>query len=142
MKSFNKVFISAIFLIGFWQSAKSQGILTPTGMGVNISTPDPSAALDVTSTTKGALIPRMTQAQRDAITSPATGLIIFQINPSSGFYYYNGAAWTSMGGGSNGLNGLKSLVKISSEPAGPNCPVAGAKIESGIDLNNNNILVD
>jgi hypothetical protein len=41
------------------------------------SLPDNSAILDVNSTDKGMLIPRMTAAQRDAIVSPATGLLIF-----------------------------------------------------------------
>jgi len=46
-------------------------------IGINIETPDASAALDITSTTGGLLVPRMTAAQRDAITSPSQGLIIF-----------------------------------------------------------------
>ena len=41
------------------------------------STPDNSAMLDVKSTSKGVLVPRMTAVQRDAIASPATGLLIF-----------------------------------------------------------------
>ena len=50
------------------------------GVGVNESgaAADGSAILDVSSTTKGLLVPRMTQTQRDAISSPATGLLIFQ----------------------------------------------------------------
>ena len=46
-------------------------------VGIGTTTPDASAALDITSTTKGLLIPRMTAAQRDAIISPTQGLIIF-----------------------------------------------------------------
>jgi hypothetical protein len=46
-------------------------------VGIGTTTPAASAALDITSTTKGLLIPRMTAAQRDAITSPSQGLIIF-----------------------------------------------------------------
>ena len=46
-------------------------------VGINIETPDASAALDITSTTGGLLVPRMTAAQRDAITSATQGLIIF-----------------------------------------------------------------
>lgn len=56
------------------------------------SDPDASAMLDVTSTDKGILIPRMTAAQRDAIVTPATGLLIFNTE-SSLFEFYNGAAW-------------------------------------------------
>jgi trimeric autotransporter adhesin len=61
-----------------------------------------SALLDVKSTIKGMLIPRMSRVQRDAISSPATGLIIFQNAPDSiGLYYYNGTGWTLMLSNSN-----------------------------------------
>ena len=46
-------------------------------IGINNENPDASAALDITSTTGGLLVPRMTAAQRDAITSATQGLIIF-----------------------------------------------------------------
>lgn len=61
-----------------------------------------SAMLDVKSTTKGLLIPRMSRTERDAIASPATGLLIFQNAPDSiGYYYYNGSAWTWLLSNSN-----------------------------------------
>ena len=53
-------------------------------VGVGTTTPDASAALDITSTTGGLLVPRMTAVQRDAITSPAQGLIIFCSDCASG----------------------------------------------------------
>ena len=53
-------------------------------VGINTENPDASAALDITSTTKGLLVSRMTAAQRDAITSPSQGLIIFCTNCASG----------------------------------------------------------
>ena len=62
-------------------------------VGVGTTTPDASSALDITSTTKGLLIPRMTETQRDAISSPATGLMIYQTDGTAGFYYYNGSSW-------------------------------------------------
>jgi hypothetical protein len=49
--------------------------------------------LDVKSTDKGILIPRMTAAQRGAIASPATGLMVYQTDATAGFYYYDGTAW-------------------------------------------------
>jgi len=71
-------------------------------VGIGTTTPDASAALDVVSTDKGVLIPRMTQAQRNAITVGAvqTGLLIYQTDASPGFYYYTGTLWTGFGGGS------------------------------------------
>ena len=53
-----------------------------------------SAALEVTSTSQGILFPRMTTAQRDAITTPAAGLVIY--NTSTSFLnFYNGAVWAA-----------------------------------------------
>ena len=73
-------------------------------VGINSTgdTPDPSAMLDVSSTTKGFLAPRMTAAQRAAINSGtfATGLLVYQTDGTVGFYYYNGSAWTFVGNGS------------------------------------------
>lgn len=72
------------------------------------STPNASAMLDVVSTTKGVLIPRMTQAERTAISSPATGLLIFQTDNTPGFYYNSGTpaspAWTILITSSSTLN--------------------------------------
>ncbi|MBK9359294.1 MAG: tail fiber domain-containing protein [Bacteroidales bacterium] len=54
------------------------------------SAPDPSSMLDVKSVSRGFLVPRMTQAQRNAITNPATGLTIFQTDIISGLYFNAG----------------------------------------------------
>ncbi|MBW7839565.1 MAG: FG-GAP repeat protein, partial [Chitinophagaceae bacterium] len=62
-------------------------------VGIGTTNPDASAKLDVTSTDKGMLVPRMTEAQRNAISAPATGLLIYQTDNTPGFYYYNGSAW-------------------------------------------------
>ncbi len=61
------------------------------------STANTSAILDVKSTAKGLLVPRMSKAERNAIVAPATGLLIFQNAPdSTGFYYYDGSKWNWM----------------------------------------------
>jgi len=88
--------ISVFFfiIIGWLNNGYSQNV----GINADGSTPDPSAMLHVKSTDKGMLIPRMTQSQRNAIGSPATGLLIFQTDGTAGFYYYNGSAWVSLGG--------------------------------------------
>ena len=52
-------------------------------IGVGTTTPDASSALDVTSTNAGVLFPRMTTAQRNLITNPATGLLIFNISTNT-----------------------------------------------------------
>ncbi len=55
-----------------------------------------SAMLDVTSTTQGMLVPRMTATQRGAIASPATGLLVYQTDGTTGFYYYTGTVWVNI----------------------------------------------
>ncbi len=69
---------------------------THAQVGINIDTPDASAALDITSTTGGVLVPRMTETQRDAINNPANGLMIYQTDGTVGFYYYNGSSWAEV----------------------------------------------
>ena len=67
------------------------------GVGIGTATPNNAAMLDVQSTTKGMLIPRMTTSERIAITG-VKGLIVFD-NTSSSFWFYNGSAWTELGSG-------------------------------------------
>ena len=69
-----------------------------TGVAINTTgnEPDNSAMLDVSSTIKGMLIPRMTQAERNAITAPAEGLMIFQTDETTGFYYHQ-SSWKFVG---------------------------------------------
>jgi len=74
-------------------------------IGIGTVTPNASAALEVNSTTKGFLLPSMTQTQRNAIASPATGLLIYQTDQTAGFYYYNGSAWTAIAGAAAGGGG-------------------------------------
>ncbi|MGZ3821127.1 MAG: hypothetical protein ACXVB6_11075, partial [Mucilaginibacter sp.] len=59
------------------------------------TTGNSSSVLDVKSVLKGLLVPRMTQVQRIAIATPADGLLVYQIDATKGFYYYNGTttAW-------------------------------------------------
>ena len=61
--------------------------------GIGTTTPNASAKLDVSSTNKGFLPPRMTYAQRTAISSPAEGLMVYQTDGTSGLYYYGSSGW-------------------------------------------------
>jgi hypothetical protein len=58
-----------------------------------------SSVLDVKSTSKGFLAPRMTTAQRIAVTSPAEGLLVYQTDGIRGFYFYTNSAWTMLATG-------------------------------------------
>ncbi|SDJ73465.1 hypothetical protein SAMN04487898_104129 [Pedobacter sp. ok626] len=80
-------------------------------VGIGTSTPDASAQLEILSTSKGLLIPRMSLVQRNDINNPANGLLIYQTNDSPGFYFYSNGQWqklanksdiTSGGGGTAG----------------------------------------
>lgn len=77
-------------------------------VGIGVASPDASSKLDITSTTGGLLVPRMTAAQKNAIASPATGLIIYQTDAPAGFYYNAGTPaaknWVIL------LNGSSSLA--------------------------------
>jgi len=66
----------------------------------NGNNPDASAMLDVRSTDAGMLIPRMTAIQRDVISAPATGLLVF-VTDDSNFYFFNGTVWKLFSGGSD-----------------------------------------
>jgi hypothetical protein len=59
-------------------------------VGINTNTPE--------STTGGILIPRLTETQRDAIVDPAAGLMIYQTDQTTGFYFNNGIAWVKIDG--------------------------------------------
>jgi hypothetical protein len=76
-----KAIITILSVICLALNAASQGV------GIGTGTPNSSAILDVQSTDKGMLIPRMSAVERDAIVSPATGLMIFCTDDN--FYYSN-----------------------------------------------------
>src|SRR5580765_6204013 len=94
-----KIILCILILLILSVNTFSQNTFPSSGsVGIGTTTPNASAILDVSSTTKGALVPRMTKAQRDAITSPAQGLLIYQTNSTIGFYYYDGIKWTPLKG--------------------------------------------
>ena len=82
-----KKFIVFFFLIS------SFTINAQVSINTDGSTPDGSAMLEVKSTTKGMLIPRLTEVERNNISLPATALLVYQVDGNAGFYYYTGAAW-------------------------------------------------
>ncbi len=75
-------------------------------VGIGTLSPNASALLEVKSTAKGFLPPRMTQDQRKSIVAPATGLMVYQTNKATGLYYYDGSVWKLINTGSGGGWGL------------------------------------
>jgi hypothetical protein len=75
-------------------SAQAQSV------GVGTTTPDANAALDISAGTgnnKGLLIPRMTEAQRTAITNTTQGMLVYQTNGTQpGFWYFQGGVWVAL----------------------------------------------
>ncbi len=99
--------LSIVIVTLFATAAKAQ-----LKIGDNPNTIIASSALEIESTDKGVLIPRMTKAQKNAIATPSTGLLVFQNAPDSvGFHYYNGTEWvwlqnSAEGWSTNGNNNI------------------------------------
>ena len=96
-----KYLILFLTINALWLNTQSQVAINTDGTAA-----DESAQLEIKSTTKGILIPRMTQAQRDAMVIPAESLLIFQTDNTPGFYYFDGIDWlmlsTSAAAGGSG----------------------------------------
>jgi hypothetical protein len=88
--------IGSSAIVNPWTLAGTSTYNTTGNVGIGTNAPSSTAILDLNSTTQGVLIPRMTAAQKAAISSPANGLLIFQTDAPSDFYYYNGSTWTSL----------------------------------------------
>ena len=118
--------------------ALTTGLFASAQVGIGTATPNGSAQLDVTSTDKGVLLPRVTAAQRSAITSPATGLLVYQSNETQGFYYNAGTPatpnWVLITNSSdanitrqgNTFNGANQLVQLNASSQLP--AVSGANV--------------
>jgi len=73
-------------------------------VGIGTTNPNSSSVLDISSDEKGILIPRMTEQQKSNISSPANGLMVYQTNNISGFYFYDGNNWNLLSTTTNGDN--------------------------------------
>ncbi len=94
MKSVNKI-AAGIILISFLFISNT--LIAQVGIGT--INPDFSSMLDVQSNSKGLLIPRLTSVQRNSISSPAIGLLAFDLDTKS-FWFYNVNAWKELVSGS------------------------------------------
>lgn len=147
MRNFSKVFCSAIIIALFSQAAYSQVVISTNGS----ATADPSAILDIQSTEMGFLAPRMTAAEIALITTPAHGLMVYQLDGTPGYYYNTGTTfvpvwnritddttpigyWTESGG--NIYYSLGNVGIGSASPAVPLDVVGAARITGSLQLDN------
>ncbi len=94
-----------IYLIALvlWLTNISISIGQNVGINTTGSSPDSSAVLDIASTDKGLLIPRMDSTARMAIVNPAHGLMVFDSTYNS-LYFHDGNSWSPIMGSSSGDN--------------------------------------
>jgi hypothetical protein len=102
-----------------------------------------SALFEIQSTTKGFLPPRMTSAQRTAIASPATGLIVYQTDGQLGTYQFDGTNWgqLAIGGGSSqwATNGATINYPTGNVGIGTTTPTEKLDVNGNIKLNSGSI---
>lgn len=106
------LFAAILFAMATVTNAQNVGI---NSVG---SAPNSSAMLDVSSTNKGFLAPRMLSSERVAISDPAMGLLVYQTDGTAGFYYFTGSAWTLVGTGS-GSGSVTSVATGTGLTGGP-----------------------
>jgi hypothetical protein len=103
--------------------AVAPAIAQKDNVGIGTTKPDQSAILDVSSSSKGLLMPRLTLQQRNSIQNPAKGLMVYQTDMISGFYYFDGSSWKSIGSNT-------SEKSVAADPNdwsfGGNTPAAGS----------------
>lgn len=115
--------LTVIFLAGII----SLSAFAQQNMGIGTETPNPSAMLDITSTDKGILIPRMTSAQMNAILA-VNGLLIYNTTTNS-FWYYDGTQWVELGagGGTPGPTGATGPTGLQGIPGATGPTGAGTQ---------------
>ena len=73
-------------------------------VGVGTTAPNQSAILDISSSDKGFLMPRMDKIKREQINNPAPGLLVYQTNDNKGFYYFDGNNWQCLSCGNSKIS--------------------------------------
>jgi len=122
-----KKLITFLFLTFLSFNLFSQGV----SINTDGSNPDNSAILDVKSTSKGVLIPRMTQSERSSISTPSNGLMVYQTNGTSGFYFYDGSSWVRLATGTESLYTEGTGVDITNNVVTNTSPDQTVSLTSG-----------
>ena len=106
MKIFKVLLVGLIVVFGI-KISRSQNNITITDNASHNA--DASAMLDVYSTSKGMLVPRMTSVQQGLISNPATGLLVFNTDVNS-FFFYNGSIWQNLSDTGTDIWGVNSTT--------------------------------
>ncbi|PLX11569.1 MAG: hypothetical protein C0594_03470 [Marinilabiliales bacterium] len=120
-------FLLIAVLISAFGHLKAQNVAITDDAGYNA---DASAMLDVKSTNKGMLIPRLTTAQRENINNPVAGLLVYD-STENAFYYYDGQSWLNLTSGTTGPLWVKSGSRVFLNDTTDNVGI-GTKIPKGM----------
>ncbi|MCA8829703.1 tail fiber domain-containing protein [Hymenobacter pini] len=106
---------AALLLLGGYQAQAQTG-----SVGIGTTSPAASAALEVRSTTQGLLLPRLTLAQRDALTAsttapPVPGLLIYLTDSAPGLYAYDGTTWVRLGADNLGNHSATQTLNLNAQ---------------------------
>jgi uncharacterized protein (TIGR02145 family) len=120
MKTTYKIFLALILLVSTQAEAQ---------VGIGTSNPSSAAILEISSTNKGFLPPRMTASQRNAVSSPVAGLEIWctDCGTNGETQIYNGSSWTNLSGGAT----AGVITTGSNTTGGTNPIVIGASTATG-----------
>src|SRR3546814_9302627 len=96
------------------------GATVSANVGIGTTMPDPTAVLDRTSDHRGILLPRLSTSERTGISGPATGLLVYDTDANS-FWYFDGTTWVDIaaagGGGGGGTAGWALTGNAGTNPA-------------------------
>ena len=132
--------IGSSAMVNPWVLSGNDVYNTTGEVGIGTTTPAASALLDLTSTAKGMLIPRMTTTQKTAIATPSTGLLVFQTDAPAGFYYYNGTGWLNLSNLGTNNRYIPYSANANFYMAGQS--LAGAASGTYIDISNSDLVID
>ena len=100
-------------------------------VGIGTTNPNSSAALDIQSTTKGVLIPRMTTAQRNLIATPSAGLLVYD-NTTNSFWFRNATDWVELSDSTNNVwkkNGTTAHTTVTNLGIGTVAPSSQYRVD-------------
>lgn len=137
MKKISTLLLSALLACLF--------ISAQQGVAINTdgSSPHASAMLEIKSTNRGLLIPRMTSGERGAIVSPALGLLVYETTTNA-IWAFNGTIWIQLGGGSQWATNGSNIYNTNSGNVGigTSSPTSRLTVDGNMLVKNGNIVID